>query len=86
MAISAAAIHKGFGYMAKPPFNLTMGDTKTRLLEFSRQDTEPSEETARKVWLLLRTGFQAGGDRLREMKHSSMTAEQDHAAGSVFMK
>ena len=56
-----------------------------------KQEQEPSEENSRKIWLLLQMGFnpdllRAGIDRLRDMKHSTMTTEQAHAAGAVYLK
>ena len=90
MAIAAAAIHNGIAYMTEPPFSLCIGDVESNLSLF-KTATEPTEETARKIWLLLAMDFNpsmlvAGIGRLRDMKHSSMTCEQAHAAGTVFMK
>ena len=91
VVISAASRVKGFEYMEVPPFSLCIGTIETNLLILSRLDNEPPEETSRKIWLLARMGFnpsqlQAGFARRREMKHSSITTEQAHALGYMFMK
>ena len=90
-AASAATIIKEFEYVEHPPFSLCTGNIDAKLLAFSRQEQEPSEEISRKIWLLLKMGFnpnllKAGIDRLRDMKHSAMTTEQAHAAGAVYLK
>ena len=90
VAVAGATIQEGFRYVEQPPFSLCRGDSQSRLVAFSRLP-EPVDETSRKLWLLLRMGYsrqhlEAGLQRLREMKHSSVITARAHKAGSVFMQ
>ena len=90
MAVAGATIQEGFRYVEQPPFGLCRGDIQSRFVAFSKLP-EPVDETSRNKWLLLRMGYsrqhlEAGLQRLREMKHSSITIEQARKAGSVFMQ
>ena len=90
VAIAAATIRKGLDYMDVAPFSLCIGNAEANLSDF-KGTTEPTEDTARNRCLLARLDFNpsmlvAGIARLREMEHSSMTCEQAHAAGCVYIK
>ena len=56
-AVSAATILKELEYMEHPPFSFCTGNTDAKLLAFSMQEQEPSEDNSRKIWLLLKMGF-----------------------------
>ena len=88
--VAAGYITEGLRYAKEFPWSLVQGDADVRLEELSSQEC-PAEETAKKIWLLLKMGFdrqvlKRGLAVMKEAAHSALTTEQAHAAGSIMMK
>jgi hypothetical protein len=88
---AAAYIQEGLRYYNKFPWSLLHGDPDTALSALEALEDCPEEETARKIWILLKMGFCrlalcSGLDRLRQVCHSAMSTEQAHCAGSTMLK